>query len=117
MYLKRNFSQNLKKIKIFSKKIKTIIYKLIHFNKMPKKQVTEKKKPIIIIAMILGAFTLVAFINATFTGFSQITGFTVYDKLSSIFSGNTLSTIGAPMLVLTMIIAVSAVALKNIVKD
>ncbi|MBW2996441.1 hypothetical protein KY332_04015 [Candidatus Woesearchaeota archaeon] len=81
---------------------------------MPKKKEMEKKKPIIIIAMILGAFTLVAFFNALFSG--GLTGLSVYDKLSSIFSGNTLSTIGSPMLILTIIITVSAVALKNVHK-
>ena len=74
----------------------------------------DKKKPIIIIAMILGAFTVVAFLSSIFSG--GITGATVYAKLSSVFSGNTLSTIGGPLVILTIIISISVVALNRMHK-
>ncbi len=66
----------------------------------------EKKRPFVIIALVLISFGIIALLNAS------ITGFTVYDKLSSIFSGNALSTMG-PTLVLGTIFAISIVALHK----
>ncbi len=87
----------------------------IYFLIMPKK--IQKQKPIVIIALILFAFTLVALVNAGFGRFSNISGFSVYGKLSSIFSGNTLSTIGGPLAILTVILTISISALHKVTKD
>ncbi len=77
----------------------------------------EKKNPVLIVTLVMLSFAIVALLNTTFSGSNGITGYSVYGKLSSIFSGNTLSTMGAPMIILTLILVVSAVALRNISKD
>ena len=68
-----------------------------------------KKRPFVIAAMVMIAFGLIALLNT-----ASPTGYSVYSKLSSIFSGNTLSTISGPLVVLTLIFAVSIIGLKKI---
>ena len=70
----------------------------------------EKKRPFVILALVMFSFAAIALLN------TSLTGFTVYGKLSSIFSGNALSTMG-PTLILATIFAISVVALKRIASD
>ncbi len=67
------------------------------------------KRPLILVALIAFALGLIILIN------NGLTGYTVYGKLSSIFSGNALSAM-APTIVLATIFAVSIVALRNTIK-
>ncbi|MBR9691526.1 hypothetical protein GOV06_01955 [Candidatus Woesearchaeota archaeon] len=71
----------------------------------------EKKRPFVIAILVMLSFAIIAVFN------SGITGYTVYEKLSSIFSGNTLSAVGGPIIILTVIITISVIALKKITKD
>ena len=70
-----------------------------------------KQNPFLIVLFVMMAFGAIALLNASMTGYS------VYGKLSSIFSGNTLSAMGGPLIVLTVIFTVSAVALGKITKQ
>jgi len=70
----------------------------------------EKKRPFVILLLVASSFAIIALLNG------NITGYSVYHKMSSIFSGNTLSTITPSLIILTIIFTVSIVALKNISK-
>ena len=67
----------------------------------------KDKRPWILIALIIFAFGLIYILN------SQMTGYSVYGKLSSIFSGNALSTMG-PVAILVTIFAVAIAGFKKI---
>jgi len=69
----------------------------------------EQKRPFLVLAFVLVTLGIIAALNASVTGFS------VYDKLSSIFSGNALSTAGPTILLLT-ILTISVVALHRSTK-
>ena len=70
----------------------------------------EKNRPFIVIALVMLVFALIAFFNTSFE--PSMTGLTVYGRLSSIFSGNALSTMGPTMILLTILV-ISVVALHK----
>ncbi len=72
-----------------------------------------KKRPFIAIIVMILVFALVAFIALLPNG---ITGFTVYEEFSSMFSQNALATVG-PTAIFIIIFAVAIIALKRISKE
>ena len=70
----------------------------------------EKKRPFLVLAFVLVTMGIIAAFNVSITGFS------VYGKLSSIFSGNALSTAGPTILMLT-VLTVAVVALHRTSKS
>ena len=69
-----------------------------------------RQRPFLLIGMVGVAFGMIALLNGGLTGFS------VYGKLSSIFSGNTLSTMGPSIVIFSIIFGVAIVGLSRLNK-
>ena len=73
-----------------------------------------KKRPFTALILIMVIFALVAFL--TIIPSTGITGFFLYERISSIFSKNTLATIG-PTAIFIIIFSAATIALKRISKE